>query len=162
VSEREREEGVLRERFRELRAEVRAQGTPAFGPMLERARVEAAERPALGLVHGDAPGGRPARPSRLIRRGAWTSALLAAGVAGLLLVARASSGDEDREFERLVGAYASLAAGGAWRSPTSGLLEVPGAELLRSVPRLGAPSRSLEDFASGASEAGDPPEEERR
>jgi hypothetical protein len=55
------------------------------------------------------------------------------------------SGDED--FERLVAAYASQAAGGSWASPTSGLLDVPGMELMRSVPAIGAPVRGLDPAA---------------
>lgn len=156
-----KEDEALRERFHELRADMRARGVPAFGPMMGRARDPGARRPALGLAAGQAPG-VPARARRLLRRGAWGSALLAAGVAGLFLVARTPGGGEDEEFERLVLAYTGLAQAGAWRSPTSSLLEVPGAELLRSVPRLGAPARSLEELAPGARPDASPEEERRR
>jgi hypothetical protein len=81
------------------------------------------------------------RTRRWVLVGAWGSAALAATVAGLLLVERGPSPDE--EFARLVASYSTGAAAGLWRSPTSGLLAVPGMELTRSVPSIGL---TLPDF----------------
>ena len=94
---------------------------------------------ALGRAESD----RRVRPNRrIVRAGAWASAALAAVLAGVLLTN--AGPDPDAEFERLVAAYASDASGGAWRSPTSGLLEFPGIELIRSIPSVGGPARGLD------------------
>jgi len=121
----------LKERFQELRAGAARPGRlPEFGAVMARAGAAAASRPALELV---ADG--PVRPRRWVLVGAWGSAALAAAVAGLLLVERGPSADE--EFARLVASYSTETAAGLWRSPTSGLLAVPGIELTRSVPSIG-------------------------
>jgi len=140
-----RDDDGMRDAFQNLRAETRQGGrAPEFGAMLEEARRQAAARPALEVVHG---GGRrtggagPAR--RLMRVGGWASAALAAGIAAVLLVDRPDpTGEED--FERLVAAYAAETSGAAWSSPTSGLLEVPGIDLMRSLPSIGAPVRGMD------------------
>jgi hypothetical protein len=160
----------LRERFLDARAETRASGVPDFGTMLERARAEAAGAPQLGVEDGSVVGGavggpgggarrRPASRRRLVLAGAWTSAALAATVAGLLLTGRATGG-EDEEFERLVATYSSELGPGAWRSPTTGLLQVPGMELLRSVPSIGGSARGAGSAAPTA--GGEPPREDNR
>ena len=59
----------------------------------------------------------------------------AAAAAGLLLV-EPSAATADAEFERLVLAFATDGAAGAWRSPTSSLLNTPGLDL-GSVPSVG-------------------------
>lgn len=121
----------LRGAFQTLRAEERgARRTPAFGPMLVEAKRQAVARPQLEVVRG---GSR----RRLVRFGAWASAAVAAGVAAVLLTNRSPSGDDD--FARLVAAYTSETASGSWNSPTSGLLDVPGMDLTRSVPSIGSP-----------------------
>ena len=139
-----REEDVLRERFQELRGEAAQPGrVPDFDAMLERARAEAASRPELTVEQGGAAGGT-SLPSvrRFARAGAWASLAVAATVAALLLTDRRPDGDA--EFERLVAAWSSETAAGAWQSPTSGLLDVPGMELTRSIPSIGAPVRGLD------------------
>jgi hypothetical protein len=164
------EDHPLRERFLDARAETRASGVPDFGTMLERARAEAPGAPQLGVADGSVVGGvaggpgggarrRPASRRRLVLAGAWTSAALAATVAGLLLTGRATGG-EDEDFERLVAAYTSDLAPGAWRSPTSGLLQVPGMELLRTVPSIGGSVRGAAPATPTA--GGEPPRDEIR
>jgi hypothetical protein len=113
----------LRRRFRSLRAEDSAR-MPDFGPMLERARLEAA---------GDV---LVLRPKRRLRWTLLAGTLAAAALAGVMLVA--SDGGDD--FEALVASYTAEVGGGAWRSPTGGLLDVPGIEFLRSVPSIGGPT----------------------
>jgi hypothetical protein len=129
----------LRERFRELRAESERAGAPEFRDVIARAETLAADRPALEVIAG---GASSSSRRRFVRVGTWASAALAATVAGLLLVDGGPSDEE--EFARLVAAYSTDLSGGAWRSPTSGLLEVPGIELVRSVPSIGTSVPSVD------------------
>jgi hypothetical protein len=127
----------LRARFEDLRAETRG---PSFANVLERAAAEVREQPELGLVRG-----RSGSRRRFAKVGAWASAAIAATVAGLLLLdgdLTTTASDDDR-FAELVAAYSQDRATGAWRSPTSGLLDVPGMELVRGVPSLGLPAIEL-------------------
>lgn len=129
----------LKERFQGLRATTEQPGrVPVFGVMLARAEASAAERPTLEIVAG----GAVRSNRRWVLVSAWGSAALAATVAGLLLVERGPSADE--QFERLVAAYSTDVSASAWRSPTSALLEVPGIELVRSVPTIGAGMTTLD------------------
>ena len=136
------DEDDVRELFQELRAETTAQGrAPDFGTMIERAKSEVGRRPSLEVVPG-APreDGGPAKGSRrFVWAGGWVSAGIAAAVAGLLFTGIGT--DQDAEFERMVAGFANDASGGAWRSPTAGLLEVPGLDLLRGVPDIGGSAR---------------------
>ncbi len=137
------DEERLREAFQELRADARSSGpVPDFGLMMAEAKRQAEERPALEVVLGDgAEAGRTPRRRRLWQASAWASAAVAATVAGLVLVDRGPSGDE--EFERLVATYSSE-VGASLRSPTSALLDVPGMDLTRSLPTIGAPVRGVD------------------
>ena len=139
-----REEDVLKERFEELRGEAAQPGrVPDFDAMLARARAEAASQPELTVVAGGATSGVAGRPSRrLARAGAWATVAVAATLAGLLLTDRRPTGDA--EFERLVTAWSSGVTAGSWASPTSALLDVPGMDLTRSIPSIGAPVRGLD------------------
>lgn len=129
----------LRARFQELRAGTeRAGRAPAFAGVLARAETALDARPALEVVAGAA-----GRSRRWLRAGAWSSVALAATVAGLLLVRGGSSSEED--FARLVASYSTDVSAGAWQSPTSALLEVPGMNLMRSMPSIGT---SLPDFGT--------------
>jgi hypothetical protein len=131
----------LRARFQELRAAAERSGrVPEFRGALARAEAAVEGRPGLEVVAGSATGSR-----RWLRAGAWGSAALAATVAGLLLVRGGPSSEED--FARLVASYSTDASAGAWQSPTSALLEVPGMNLMRSMPSIGAP---LPDFGAVA------------
>jgi hypothetical protein len=125
----------LRARFGELRAKA-GRSTPPFAAMLERAATEAREQPTLTVVRGG--GSR----RRALRVGAWASGAVAATVAGLLLFdgGSAPTASADEQFAELIASYASDMAAGAWRSPTSSLLDVPGIELMRSVPSIGPSS----------------------
>ncbi len=146
----------LRERFQELRGEAEQPvRVPDFGAMLAQARADGAARPSFEGVDGGDAARAAGTHRRFLRAGAWASAALAATVAGLLLTDRRPSDDD---FAQLVAAYAMDASGGAWRSPTSGLLAVPGMELTRSVPSIGAPVRGLDPSALPAPEAVAPEE----
>ena len=135
----------LREAFQELRTETEARGrAPDFGVMMERARSDAAARRSIQPVAGDQrkEGVRPRPSPRLLWAGGWASAVIAAGVVGLLL--RGTGADQDEEFERLVVGFASDPSGGAWGSPTARFLEVPGLEFIRSVPDVSGSVRGVD------------------
>jgi len=137
----QRDDDLIRERFQSLAAEE-AGRAPDFRAMMDQVRLEAEVFPGLRVSGGEVTeqAVRPGRRRRLAWVGGWASTALAAAVAGLLLTGRGSG---DAEFERLVSSYASDAAAGAWHSPTSRLLAVPGIELIRSVP-------SVRSFLGGA------------
>ena len=124
----------IRARFQRLRSETEERGVPDFQAMLDRAR-EDARAPA----HGPWPALRTHR-RRLLWAGGWTGAAVAAALAAVLLTRDRT--DPDAEFERLVSSFATDASAGAWRSPTSALLDVTGADLMRSMPSIGG---SLEE-----------------
>ena len=148
----------LREEFQRLRSETEGSArVPEFRAMLEKAKVDAVARPEptvappelaaaapkLQLVQGgQSESDVAARRRRVVRIGGWASAAVAAAMAGVLLMGGPS--DADREFERLVAAYTADVSSGAWQSPTSGLMNVPGMNLTRSVPSLGAAIRGLD------------------
>ena len=154
----ERDEERLREAFQEVRTDVRGSGSvPDFRSMWAEAKRVADERPALEVVAGGAGAGSGrASRRRLFRAGAWGTAAVAAAVSSLILVTRGPSGDDD--FEQLVAAYSAQVGGDAWRSPTSGLLDVPGMDLTRSVPSIGAPVRGIDPSTLQA--PGSSPDEE--
>ena len=138
MSEQRIDDG-LRDRFQELRAATaESDGAPEFGALMARAQAQAVARPALDVVAGGSAWSR----RRVVRVGGWASAALAATVAGLLLTNRGPS--EDEQFSRLVAAYSAGASAGVWQSPTSGLLEVPGIDLVRSLPSIGTSVRGLD------------------
>ncbi|MGD2045928.1 MAG: hypothetical protein PVH96_06880 [Gemmatimonadota bacterium] len=147
----------MREAFQDLRADTRASGSvPDFQSMMAEAKRRADETPALEVVVGAGSGARVRAHRRFVRFGAWASAAVAAAVAALILVDRAPSGEDD--FERLVAAYTSETAAGAWSSPTSSLLDVPGMDLMRSVPSIGEPLRGIDPSSFPSTSAS--PEEE--
>jgi ferric-dicitrate binding protein FerR (iron transport regulator) len=118
----------LRELFQELRARDE-RGAPAFLEMVAGARQEA-------LQGRDSGGLERYLSIRARRRVAWGGALLAAAAAAILLLLP-SRGASDAEFERAVRTYSTSPAGGAWRSPTDVLLDLPGSEALTTLPRVG-------------------------
>jgi hypothetical protein len=114
----------LRARF-DAQREADASEAPLFAAMLERSRTAAAHAP---------PAITP-RKTNLRRVLYWSSLGAAAMIGALLAIPRATS-DEDA-FEQAVQAYQSGAALGAWQSPTDGLLNVPGSQLISTVPSVG-------------------------
>jgi hypothetical protein len=117
----------LKEQFDKVRrADVHA--APAFGAMLARARAQAVQtQPAAGAT--PIRSARRWRPSRLV---AWGGpVLVAAGLGALWVIPERL---KDREFDRVVTEWAETEA--TLRSPTDGLLTVPGSEFL-TLPSLG-------------------------
>ena len=143
----------VRELFAELRAETRAPGrAPDFETMIELAKGDTASRPPLRVMHGglQADATRDLRSRRLARASGWMSAAIAAGVAALLFVGPDTG--PDQEFDQLVAGFTSDVSGGAWISPTAGLLQVPGLDLLRGVPTVGGILRGV--ISEGQSDDG--------
>jgi len=121
----------MRDDFLGLRTHVeRAGAIPEFEAMMVRAHHEAEGRPALELADGGAGASDSERGARrrLTRVGGWMSLAAAAAAAGLLFVGPPTS-DADAEFQNLVVAFSTDGASGAWRSPTSSLLNLPGLDL---------------------------------
>jgi hypothetical protein len=150
-----RDDDLVRERFQDLRADIQGSSgrVPDFRVMMDRAQEGAATIPSLRVESGGTSASR--RRRRMLWTGGWASALAAAALAGLLLTSGGE--DQDAEFDRLVASFATDASAGAWRSPTSGLLEVPGIELTRSVPSIGGALRGLDPASLP-----DPPEPQGR
>ena len=130
-----RDDDLMRQRFQRLRAEDGGRA-PDFRAMMDQVHLlaEGSRRLRESGEEAVEQKVRPIRRRRLVWASGWASTALAAAVAGLLLMGR---GSEDAEFERLVSSYSIDAATGAWQSPTSRLLAVPGIELIRSVPSVG-------------------------
>lgn len=119
----EQQDTDLRARF-DAQRRVHASDAPAFAGMLARARAEA-----------DAPAMLPRRFK--LRRLVYAGSLAAAAaIAALLVMPRSTSKDE---FERAVHAFQNDPALGGWKSPTAGLLDVPGSQLISTVPSVGTP-----------------------
>ena len=114
----------LRARFDAQRQADRGKA-PAFAEMMASARAAAAHAPAQ----------RGPRTITL-RRLVYGSSLAAAAVIATLLVVPRTRSNES-EFERAVRAYESGPGLGAWQSPTDGLLNVPGNQLISTMPTVG-------------------------
>ena len=119
------QDSELRARFQAQRG-LEAGEAPAFAAVLARARAAAVQA---------AP--RVAQRNWVRRRLFYAGGLAAAAlIATVLLLPRSES--SEAAFERAVRSYENGAALGAWQSPTDGLLDVPGGNLITSVPRIGA------------------------
>ncbi len=117
----------LRARFEELRR-LDASLAPSFADVMARAQAEAAR-------DADATAPRQSRVS--LRRFGWAGALAAAAaIAALIVVPR--TGSHEDAFEQAVQAFHANPALGAWRSPTDGLLNLPGSQLISTIPSVGA------------------------
>ncbi len=133
-------EGELKRLFQEMKALDQARA-PGFARMMERiegqlgeGRGAEAPGPSTASLRGSGPSGARPRWHRL----GWAGGLLAAAAVSGLLLARAPTASE-AEFEQAVRAFSADPAGGAWRSPTDGLLSLPGQEMLTTLPSIGAP-----------------------
>lgn len=145
-----REDQDLKELFQELKAGDR-RSVPEFGPMMARAKAEAGRQGEDSGVHiYSVPTAGPQTGIQGVREAvlAWVRArnrwaltgggvLAAAVVAAVFLIQQPETTDAD--FERAVHSFASNPALGAWKSPTADLLNVPGIELLKTVPKIGNP-----------------------
>ncbi|MGH7552085.1 MAG: hypothetical protein ACREMQ_03555 [Longimicrobiales bacterium] len=116
----------LRARFEELRR-VDASLAPSFSDVMARARAEAASN----------AGTTSRRLSTVtLQRFGWAGGLAAAAtIAALIVIPRIQSRED--AFVQAVQAFHANPALGGWRSPTDGLLELPGSRLISTVPSLG-------------------------
>ena len=126
---RDQEDQDLQGVFRDLQDQDRKK-VPEFRTLMARARQEAS-----GSEREIHLGSRWTR--RLPRRLAWGGSLLATAAAAVLLLVQIP-GASDSEFERVVNAFSADPASGAWKSPTDALLDVPGVEILSTLPSLGS------------------------
>ena len=124
---RDRKDQQLRSLFRRL--QDRDQGrVPDFESLMARAREEAS-RSGMDIR---SPG---TNPRHMKRRFAWGGSLVAAAAAVVLLFV-GLPGTSDSEFVDVVQTFSSNPASGAWKSPTDGLLDLPGKEILNTVPSI--------------------------
>jgi hypothetical protein len=123
------EDRDLQRLFRTLRDEER-DTVPQFETLMARAKEEAARS---GM---EAPALKRAR-HLTARRLAWGGGLLAAAAAAVLILLP-PRGTSEAEFVQVVQMFSADPASGAWRSPTDGLLDLPGNEVLSTVPSIGS------------------------
>lgn len=116
--------------YQGLRAEDEKRA-PSFAHMMAKAREQAGEAAAPDHT------GRTVAPGRFfaLPRLAWASGALAAAAAAVLIFVVPDG--PDAHFEQVVRAFSTDPAAGQWTSPTDGLLQVPGLELLSTVPSIG-------------------------
>jgi hypothetical protein len=114
----------LRARF-DAQRRAEAGEAPSFDAMIAGARFEAADVPGTAR-------GRRVRLRRLVYAGGLAAA---AAVAAVLVIPGSRAGED--AFEEAVRVFQTDPALGAWRSPTAGLLEVPGRQLMSTVPSVG-------------------------
>jgi hypothetical protein len=115
----------LRARFDVLKR-IDAERAPAFADIMARARAEVAVA---------TPPTTRSEWSLLARRYGWLGGLAAAAtIVALIALPRRESGEA--AFERAVRTFHSDSALGAWRSPTDGLLDLPGSRLIATTPSI--------------------------
>ena len=116
----------LRARFDELKRSD-ASRAPSFTEVMKRAREEVAHDAGswLSRVSG-----------AKLRRFGWAGGLAAAATIAALIVIPRGHSQEDA-FEQAVQAFHANPALAGWRSPTDGLLNVPGSQLMTRYPRVG-------------------------
>ncbi|HEY7396046.1 MAG TPA: hypothetical protein VH559_14425 [Gemmatimonadaceae bacterium] len=115
----------LRARFDVLKR-IDAERAPVFTDVMARARAEVAATPATTRTEW----------SLLARRYAWLGGLAAAATIVALIALPRHESREAAAFERAVQAFHSDSALGAWRSPTDGLLDLPGSRLIATTPSI--------------------------
>ena len=116
----------LRARFDVLKR-IDAEHAPAFSDVMARARAEVADATPVTITRSEW--------SLRARRYGWLGGLAAAAtIVALIALPRRES--EEAAFERAVRAFHSDSALGAWRSPTDGLLDLPGGRLIATTPSL--------------------------
>lgn len=118
----------LRALFQALREEDERRA-PSFHRLFSEAQ-DRAEEPEASQAHGKS------RTVHLRRRLAWGGSLLAAAAAAAIWILP-GGGTSDAEFVMAVSTFSSNPAAGAWRSPTDALLDLPGSEVLSTLPKLG-------------------------
>lgn len=137
----------LSELFTELRNEEQGLA-PDFQSMMARVKAdieEGTEADASEVVSIQSKmSARSRAGARGVRtlRWAWMGGALAAAAIAAVIVMGGDSISDDG-FEDLVNAYANDPALGAWQSPTDALLELPGREIVTTIPRVGGTKNLL-------------------
>jgi len=121
----EQQDAELRARF-DAQRRSDAGEVPSFAAMMAQARADVAEAAPMLAVHR-------VRMRRAMYVGGFA---VAAVLAALLIVPRTHSAKDD--FEKAVQAYNNSPTLGGWQSPTDGLLDVPGSQVLSTIPSVGA------------------------
>lgn len=124
---KQQQDSDLRALFQELRAQDEGD-LPDFQEIMEGSEGESPREETSGEIRTR---WFPARRPLL-----WGGSLLAAATASFLLLVDPGGGTSEAEFEAAVLSFSADPAGGAWRSPTEGLLELPLPQLLKTRPRL--------------------------
>ena len=132
---RNQDDRDLRDLFLNLQ-NVDGDQVPDFRTMMNKARDEASR--SGPEIHPEARNVFP-----FSRKLAWGGSFMAAAAAAVLLLIQIP-GSSDSEFVHVVQTFSSDPAGGAWTSPTDGLLNLPGSEILSTVPSIGS-GRLLSD-----------------
>jgi hypothetical protein len=115
----------LRARFDVLKR-IDAGRAPAFADVMARARSELAHTTPATTRH---------EWGLVARRYGWLGGLAAAAtIVALIALPRRES--QEAAFERAVRSFHSDSALGAWRSPTDGLLDLPGSRLIATTPSI--------------------------
>ena len=122
------QDNELRARF-EAQRRAEANDAPPFASMMARARATA----------GDAAAPLVPRRMNLRRLGYVGGLAAAAAIAALLVIPRGTSNED--AFEQAVRTFQNDPALGGWQSPTDGLLDVPGSQLISTVPSVGTGAR---------------------
>lgn len=129
---------TLRTHFNRVRQQD-AERAPAFAAMIASARlqspIEASSSDVLSIAQETAPTAtirKRWRPAVVL---AWSAPMLAAAALTIMFLRAPRTADE--EFDQLVNQWSQTTE--AMHSPTDQLLELPGAEYLRSTPMVGAP-----------------------
>jgi hypothetical protein len=117
------QETELRARF-DAQRHADAKETPSFADMMARARAKTVDVVPI------------ATRKWKLRRLAYAGTLAAAAAIAALIVIPRTASNED-EFEDAVRAYQRGPALGGWQSPTDGLLNLPGSQLMSTVPSVG-------------------------
>lgn len=117
----------LKELFAELQRED-ARQTSDFRTLMDGVWAEA----EVDLRADEEDGGRRRRGWRPL---AGLGVLAAAAIAALIVVQPQPT--SETEFEELVRAFSSDPALGAWTSPTDRLLDLPGREIVTTIPAVG-------------------------
>ena len=115
----------LRARFDVLKR-IDADRAPAFAEVMARARAELADA---------TPATTRSEWNLRARRYGWLGGLAAAATI-VALIALPRRNAQEAAFERAVQAFHSDSALGAWRSPTDGLLDLPGGRLIATTPSI--------------------------
>jgi hypothetical protein len=119
----------LRARFEALKR-VDAGRAPAFADVWTQAQDELAGG-AREAPRRDWAGWRVSA-----RRYGWAGGLaVAATIAALIVIPRFQSNED--AFVQAVRAFEANPALGGWRSPTDGLLDLPGSRLISTIPSMG-------------------------